>query len=144
MEGTNDIYEFYAKMLATADNAGIPVLSDDFCCQLLAWVHSYGGGIEALILNKKLNADIKHAQERLNIYGGEKPNEKLVPVLHKYLLETKGYLEDDFYVIPEWAKNIFLKYELQIPPDKPKPVFKVKRQRHRTNFTKPKKRTRTK
>ena len=62
---------FYKSLLSTAEEAGIKMLSDERCCQLLAWVLELGGYTEESTHNFKLNQDILIAQKRLNILGGE-------------------------------------------------------------------------
>lgn len=67
----NEIKAFYKALLETAGNTGVNIISDDFCCQLLAWVYVFGGGVEATVLDFKMNSDILFAQNKLNIHGGE-------------------------------------------------------------------------
>ena len=74
----------YKSIIETAEQAGIKVLSDARCCQLLAWVLEIGGYTEESTHNFKLNQDIHIAQKRLNILGGETPNTELLTILKKY------------------------------------------------------------
>lgn len=108
--------DFYAKLLATSAAADIHVISDENCCKLLAWLYAYGGAYEAVIFNARLNEDIKHAQLRLNIEGSQTPNKVLFSILHKYLQEVRGFLESKKeYAHPEWALEIFKKYNIKPP-----------------------------
>lgn len=110
-------------------------LSDEYCCQLLAWLHTYGSNPndkDRLTRNAELMEDLTYAQKVLRIYHPQGPAKNLIPILNKYLNETRGYLEKQNYIIPEWAKTIFEKYGEQIPPDNPESVLKVKRTRQRT------------
>ena len=59
---TND---FYQAMLDTSLNCGIKILSDDFCCKLLAWLCMFGGEKEATTQNKKMRAEILYAQKKI-------------------------------------------------------------------------------
>ena len=71
---------FYKSLLNTAEEAGIKMLSDERCCQLLAWVLELGGYTEESTHNFKLNQDILIAQKRLNVLGGETPNTEIVTI----------------------------------------------------------------
>jgi hypothetical protein len=109
--------EFYKALLTTAENAGLKILSDDYCCQLLAWVYAYGGGNESVVLNVRMNEDIQIAQKRLNIIGGEVVNKELYDVLQKYLSQVKDIsTSPDTKSIegshPDWAYEICKKYGL--------------------------------
>lgn len=110
MKPTEQERQLYKAMLDTANMADIKIMSDDYCCQLLAWTYAYGGGVEAVVYNVKLNTEIKHAQERLNIMGGCIPNVRLLPLLQKYIKETKTGLKKD---MPDWAKKIGHKYNIR-------------------------------
>ena len=101
---------FYSELLETAFNCGLKILSDDFCCKLLAWLYVFGGSYEAALKNKKMNTDIQHAQKRLNIYGGEISNQKLVPLLKRRIKEC-----GDFKIpkLPDWIDEIDTRYELK-------------------------------
>lgn len=93
----------YEKLVNTAEQCGIKIISDDMCCKLLAWVYVKGGNTEATIYNVKLNTDIKMAQKRLNIYGSEIPDTKLKIKLLQYIKE----LETDKAV---WLSDFNKKY----------------------------------
>ena len=107
----------YQDISDTAEKFGMKILSDDFCCKLLAWVLAYGGANEAVIFNTVLNIDINTAQKRLNIIGGEIPNIQLLPIFQKYSQELKGYLGmDKNYREPDWVEEeINKKYKLKSP-----------------------------
>ena len=77
----------YGKLMATSELAGLKIISDDWCCKLLAWVLFYGGGNESVVQNNKLFVDIITAQTRLNIKGGEMSDVELVFVMKKYVEE---------------------------------------------------------
>lgn len=83
---------FYTKLLKTSNEANINIISDDHCCKLLAWLYGYGGANEAVLYNYKLNEDIKHSQERLNIFGGQIVNLELHERLQLYLKEVDDAL----------------------------------------------------
>lgn len=99
-------------MHATAKAAGMKIISDDFCCQLLAWLLQLGGGQEATVYDMKLNCDIAEAQDRLNLYGGECCNAELLPALKLYNMDLENYLNGKIPK-PEWVKNIEKKYNLK-------------------------------
>lgn len=108
--------DFYASLLATAESADIHIISDENCCKLLAWLLAYGGAYEAVIFNARLNEDIKCAQKRLNIDGGQTPNLVLLPTFQRYFEQVKGYTNNQKgFSHPNWALEIFKKYKLNAP-----------------------------
>ena len=58
----------YEKLVATAEQCGLKIISDHFCCTLLAWVYMFGAEPEIVTYNVKLRTDISSAQKRLNIF----------------------------------------------------------------------------
>ena len=95
----------YGKLMATSELAGLKIISDDWCCKLLAWLLIYGGGNESVVQNNKLFVDIITAQTRLNIKGGEMPDSELVLVMKKYVDEIiKKH--------SEWVVEIEKKYNV--------------------------------
>ena len=60
-------FDDYEKLVATAEQCGLKIISDDFCCKLLAWVYMFGAEMEIVTYNVKLRTDISSAQKRLNI-----------------------------------------------------------------------------
>ena len=113
----------YKEMLDTALNVGLPVISSDKCCRLLAYVYVYGGGNEAVVFNEKMNADIVYAQKRLNIVGGEIVNRELLPALQKYIKslsnmfplskEQADKAREDFYNPPQWVIDLEKEYGIK-------------------------------
>ena len=79
----------YGKLMATSELAGLKIISDDWCCKLLAWLLVYGGGNESVVQSNMLFVDIITAQTRLNIKGGEMPDSELFLVMKKYVDEIK-------------------------------------------------------
>lgn len=73
------------ELLQTAFNAGLKVLSDDYCAKLLAWLYVYGGGSEQVVYDQELNADIKYAQLRANLIGGQIPDVKICKQIRHYV-----------------------------------------------------------
>ena len=88
------------------DKIGASSLTDDDCCQLLAWMH-YDRGATEFLDNFALVKDIKVAQQRLNIYGGEVPNVNLIEKFNEFCKE----LDQD--VKPGWFIEIEKKYNLK-------------------------------
>ncbi len=87
-------------------SVGMTMLSDQKCCMLLAWLLVYGSAQSATTQNKNLVADIKIAQKRLNIYGGETPSQELMLLMNGYVKEAELYDGKT----PEWVREIFTKY----------------------------------
>ena len=89
------------------DKIGVSNLSDDDCCRLLAWLHYDRGCSEEPVHNWALGRDIKIAQQRLNIYGGEIPNDKLLGRFQGFCRELEQPDKK-----PEWFIEIVRKYKL--------------------------------
>lgn len=75
----------YSALINTSEELGFKVVSDERCCELMAFVYYFGH--ESVIFDEKLNADVLHAQKRLNLYGGETPNPDLLPMLKEKIKE---------------------------------------------------------
>ena len=105
--------EEYTKLLNTAEAAGIPIISDNHCCKLLAWVYAYGGGNEAVVFNVKLNENIKYAQRRLNITGGATPNPALYTELRNRIMEADKAITGKTDN-PKWATDICDFYNISV------------------------------
>ena len=101
-------------MYDTAFEAGIPIISDDKCCRLLAWLYVYGGGCEAVVLDEKLNAAIIYAQKRLNIFDCERPDAELLPVYRDYVKST-GSFDKPNEPPPEWVPALEKEYGINRP-----------------------------
>lgn len=90
---------------------GFTMMSDEFAAKLLAYVYVMGGGNEAVVYHKSMNADIHIAQQKANLYGGSIPNLEMIPLINKYIKE----LEKSMDSCP-WLSEIFNKYKF-IPPN---------------------------
>ena len=88
----------------TYEIAGLKIITDDECCQLLAWLSLYNNN-EEFVLNTRLNACIMLAQRRLGIKAGEVPNLELTAVLQNYVMSVK-----DRENPPKWIKDLEKKY----------------------------------
>ena len=93
----------------TAFEAGIPIISGDKCCQLLAWTLVYGGGYEGVVLDRKLHNAILYAQKRLNIVGGGRPGSDLIPAFKKYVMSIFDYNDP-----PEWVLSLEDEYGIDM------------------------------
>ena len=103
---------FYKALLNTAEEAGIKMLSDERCCQLLAWGLEIGGYKEESTNNFKLNQDIHIAQKRLNILGGETPKAELITIFQKYHSELLNFLNKKTKK-PQWLIDFENYYKLK-------------------------------
>jgi len=90
------------------DKIGVSSLSDEQCCQLLAWMNHDKGLNEATVHHWALNRDIQVAQQRLNIYGGQVPNGELIGLFNEFRQELESS-----EVKPEWFDAIEEKYKLK-------------------------------
>lgn len=95
----------YEKLVNTAEQCGIKIVTDDMCCKLLAWVYVKGAYTELTTYNVKLRIDILTAQKRLNVLGGEIPDSKLSEKFRKY---TKELEEEN----ADWLDEFNRKYGL--------------------------------
>jgi hypothetical protein len=92
----------------TALSAGIPIISGDKCCRLLAWLYIYGGGQEQVVFDERLNTDIVYAQKRLNVMGGKIPDTELAPILQSYIKSVTDYGNP-----PEWVYELEKEYGIK-------------------------------
>lgn len=112
----DELNDIWNMLVDTADKCGFKLINDNACCKILAWLHAYGGGYEAVTQDKNLSNHILYAQKRLNLFGGEIPNIELFSTLQKYLKECEGYVKrEKNFVHPDWIIEIFKKYNLSIP-----------------------------
>ena len=100
----------YEKLAATAEQCGLKIISDDFCCKLLAWIYMFGAERETVVYNTKLKSDILSARRRLNIFGGEIPSKELLGKLKGYIKECGDYFKPNR---PQWVDEIDEKYGLK-------------------------------
>ena len=105
MEMTNIRQQLYD----TAESAGLPILSGDKCCRLLAWLYVFGGSCEAVTMDERLSNDILYAQKRLNVVSGELPDAELLPILQRYVRQTGGY-DKPHENAPEWVSKLEAEY----------------------------------
>lgn len=114
--------EYYKQLLEACEETGIKMLSDDYCCQLLALVSVFGN--EDMIFQGVLAENIKVAQKRVNIFGGAIPNAELVAKMNYYIDELNEALNEAHEkifndksskdiewnliseMLPEWAREI--------------------------------------
>ena len=89
-------------MFNTALDAGIPILSTDTCARLLAIIHSCTN--EGFTYSPRCRAEIRYAQKRFRIDGGETPDADFAALLREYVGEIEAYGEKHKSVIP-WAKS---------------------------------------
>lgn len=95
------------ELFLALDSFGISALSDDDCCRLLAWMYHDRGSNEAPVQNWALGRDIKVAQQRLNIYGGQIPNGELIGRFQEFCQELEQPGDK-----PEWFIDIERKYKV--------------------------------
>jgi hypothetical protein len=81
--------DFRKSFYKTALESGLPVISKDNCCRLLAWLYIYGGGNERVI-DEPLSAKFFYAQNRLNLKGGEIPDGEAVASIQEYIKSVTG------------------------------------------------------
>jgi len=98
---------YFKDVYMTYENAGIKIISDDECCQLLAWLFIYGNN-EEFVLNKRLNACITVAQKRLNINSGLVPDMNLISDFHHYVKTIKDNKNH-----PDWLVELEKKYGIK-------------------------------
>lgn len=119
--------ELYKKFIDTCDEIGIKVLSNNYCCQLLATVYIFGN--EDMIFNGIFNTDIETARRRLNVYSGAIPEGKYINKLKIYVMELNNSLTEAYRAInnsdnpskiqvsdflPDWAKEIEARYNTRL------------------------------
>lgn len=107
------------------NNIGLSMMSDGFAAKLLAYVYVLGGGNEAVVYHTGLNAGIKIAQQKFNLYGGQVPNVKLLGLLQQRIKEIEANEK------VEWLNEIYERYNL-VTNGEDKKVGKHKGSRSKT------------
>lgn len=102
----------YKQLLETAECAGLKVISDERCCQLMAWLLEVGGYTEESTHNQKLREDIFTAQKRLNLFGGETPNAELLPIFKEFHQEITSFIEGKTEK-PSWLTSLEKHYKIR-------------------------------
>ena len=97
-----------SDLFLALDKIGVSNLSDDECCQLLVWFHNDRGRSEDSVHNWALNRDLKIAQQRLNVFGGENPNVELLCKFNEFREELEQSENK-----PDWFSIIEQKYNLK-------------------------------
>lgn len=97
----------YEKLMITCSQCGIKIITDDFCCKLLAWVYMFGAETEMVTFNVMLRTDIQEAQRRVNLFGSEIPNRELCNKVRNYINECGEYFKP---IRPSWIDEIDNKY----------------------------------
>ena len=103
-----NLHDFRKDLYETASSAGLPIISGDKCCQVLAWLYLYGGANEQTVFNEKLRNAIFYAQKRLNINGGEIPDMELTLVMQNYIKSISDYDNP-----PQWIIELEIEYGLK-------------------------------
>jgi hypothetical protein len=104
----------FDELLQNTTGEHFHILSDDHCSRLLAYVYVLGGGNEAVVINGKLNAHIKEAQRRANLFGGKFPNTAFLPSIQKYVKELEEWINSKGEIKkPKWFQNFETVYSLK-------------------------------
>lgn len=102
----------YQQWIDTLQCARIKPLSDSTCCKLLTILYVFGGSREEFTHHSKFLADIDYAQKRLNISGGEIPDQELVPELQQYIHELTPDGIQGEWKKPQWALALMNRYDI--------------------------------
>lgn len=100
-------YKLYLATLRTADSVGMSVVSEDDLARAMA-ILQVGGNNELMTHSYKFLAEMKFAQEKYHIQGGEKPNKDFCSLINGYIKELEDYenLHKDY---PKWAFDLMQK-----------------------------------
>lgn len=104
----------YQQWIDSLQCARIKPLADSTCCKLLAILYIFGGSREEFTHHDKFLADISYAQKRLNISGGEIPDQKLIPELQKYVNELIPDGIQGEWRKPQWALALMSRYDITL------------------------------
>lgn len=111
-------YQMAQQMEEAFNLVGHSMMKDEFAAKLLAYTYVCGGGNEAVVLHKGLNAGIGIAAQKFKIKGGEVPDSAGVALIQKYIKELeaaekeKDFHKDCVKLVP-WLREIFERYELR-------------------------------
>lgn len=104
----------YRQWIDTLQCARIKPLADSTCCKLMAILYVFGGGKEEFTHHNKFLADVGYAQKRLNISGGEIPDQELIPALQKYINELTPDGMQGEWRKPQWALELMIRYDITL------------------------------
>lgn len=104
----------YENWINALEIINIKPISDDTCCKLMAILYVFGGSSEVFTHNIKLVVDIKYAQRRMNLFGGEIANIDLLSNIKSYIkeLQPNGLYGED--VKCDWAIELMNKYNINM------------------------------
>ena len=104
--------ELREALYSTALANDLRVISTERCAQLLAWLYVHGGGCENAVFDKRLNADIRYAQQRAGLHGSEIPDGELARLISGYVFELEQNLKDGS-APPEFLEELKNDYKIR-------------------------------
>lgn len=104
MSNNNFDLDFYIATLRTADAVGMNVVREVDLARVLAILHVAGNN-EGMTHSYKFLGDVKFAQEKYHLRGGEIPDRTFCKLFNRYRCELEAYKQahKDF---PKWAYMI--------------------------------------
>ena len=99
------------KLLRTYFGTGF--YTDEYACELLAWLHVAGGFNEAVVHNPSLSFALQICAGQLGIEGGTAPSENILTLFKAKCEELKSALAQD--KLPAWLAPILERYKLRKP-----------------------------
>lgn len=110
-------HELYKDWLGAFAAIGTPAIGHDTAARILAVTYVHGNN-EALVMNKKYLAEVKHIQQMYHIDGAEIPDPEIVTLIQQYVKELEQYRDEHaneqtgeavFHNhAPEWAHKLFM------------------------------------
>ena len=119
-----DTQELYNDWLGAFAAIGTPAISHDTAARILAVTYVHGNN-EALVMNKKYLAEVKHIQLLYHIHGTGVPDPELVELIQQYVKELEQYRDEHANDpmggavfrnhAPEWAHTLFIdRYNIKL------------------------------
>lgn len=104
MSNNNFDLDFYLATLHTADAVGMNVVREVDLARVLAILHVAGNN-EEMTHSYKFLGDVKFAQDKYHLRGGEIPDRAFCTLFNRYRRELEAY-EQAHGDYPKWAYRI--------------------------------------
>ena len=105
--------KFMRDFYVTAAKCSIMMLSEEECCQLMAWLLVCGGGCESAVYDRKLNCSLMFAQVFLQIKCGGIPKTEHVTAIREYAQNLHDRIEKKD-LSQKWIDELVKKYNVPV------------------------------
>lgn len=101
----NKDYKQRWAMYESALAAGLPIVSREVCAIICAMLNVWGNH-EMFTHNHRLVCELRYAQQRFHLYGGEAPDPEFAQLLSGYVSQLQ-LMQDRENHVPDHIDNLF-------------------------------------